>query len=86
MPCTGVRATRALGNFDIPAPTPPMGRAKKILRTDSWTRKPKNWEGSLMPMVGCGAQADMVPGFSHPGGHGVREGIVYRRLGKKWRW
>ena len=39
----------------IPAPTPPMGRAKKILRTDSWTREPKNWEGSLLPMVGCGA-------------------------------
>ena len=39
----------------IPAPTTPMGRAKKILRTDSWTREPKNWEGSLLPMVGCGA-------------------------------
>ena len=76
MPCTGVRATRALGNFDIPAPTPPMGRAKKILRTDSWTRKPKNREGSLMPMVGCGAQADMVPGFSRPGDHDLREGMV----------
>ena len=26
-------------------------------------------------VVGCGAQADMVPGFSQPGGHGVGEGI-----------